>query len=300
LSASVDDPREGILGPRSIGWELGGDVGLFVGGGRATLLQLAHPFVAHAIDQHSKTRSDVAGRFQRTFRNVFAMLYGDLDDACRAARRVHAIHTRVHGTMTDAIGAWPAGSPYHANDLDALVWVHSTLVDTTLVMREVLDGPLDESRKDAYLDELRRFGALFGIPRARLPGSWRAHRDYMSAMLASGQIAVAPCAREMAQFLFGRGDAARSQPALGRLAEAVTHVLLPPDLATQFGLRGAPRSTRVVLATFAQIYRRLPRAMLEFPACSEARNRLLGRGPSRWSAWTERQLFGLAQRTTGG
>src|SRR5690606_22107899 len=58
LARDVRDPREGILGPSSVAWRLGGDLAIFLGGGRATLLQLAHPMVAHAIDQHSRTRSD--------------------------------------------------------------------------------------------------------------------------------------------------------------------------------------------------------------------------------------------------
>src|SRR5512134_1060202 len=88
LRETVADPRAGILGPQSIGWRIGADLALFLGGGRAALLQLAHPHVAHAVDQHSRTRADVVGRFQRTFRNVFAMVFGDLDDAFAAARRV--------------------------------------------------------------------------------------------------------------------------------------------------------------------------------------------------------------------
>src|ERR1043166_278890 len=99
LARSVASPREGVLGPRSVAWQLGGDLAVFLGGGRAALLQLAHPMVAYAVDQHSKTRTDVLGRFQRTFRNVFAMVFGDLEDAFTAARRVHAIHARIHGTM---------------------------------------------------------------------------------------------------------------------------------------------------------------------------------------------------------
>ena len=65
------------------------------------LLQLAHPFVAHAIRDHSRTQHDVVGRFARTFRAVFAMSFGDLDHACRAARAVHGGHARVVGTLDD-------------------------------------------------------------------------------------------------------------------------------------------------------------------------------------------------------
>ena len=120
LARGVQDPHAGILGPHSIAWQVGGDLGVFLGGGRAALLQLAHPFVAYAVEQHSQTRADVVGRFQRTFRNVFAMIFGGLDDALAAARRVHNVHTRIRGEIPVQIGRWRAGSPYHANDAHAL------------------------------------------------------------------------------------------------------------------------------------------------------------------------------------
>ncbi|MDQ3366781.1 MAG: DUF2236 domain-containing protein [Myxococcota bacterium] len=297
LRAHVADPRAGILGPRSIAWHVGGDLGLFVGGGRAALLQLAHPMVAHAIDHHSRTRADVIGRFQRTFKHVFAMVFGELDDAFAAARRVHAIDTRVHGTMPVAIGGWAAGTPYHANDDAALRWVHATLVDTTLVVRERLDGALSIDHKDRYVIEMNRFAALFGIPRALLPDSWAAHAAYMARMIGSDRLAVSPAAKEMARFLIGRGVA--QQPALGRITEAVTHALLPPHLAEQFELRGSPRLARSGLATFARVYRQLPRFATAIPAAADAHRRLAGQGPSKLAAWTERQLFELAHRATG-
>jgi uncharacterized protein (DUF2236 family) len=300
LAREIRDPREGILGPRSAAWQLGGDLGVFLGGGRAALLQLAHPMVAYAIDHHSRTRADVLGRFQRTFRNVFAMVFGELDDAFAAARRVHAIHARIHGAIPSTIGAWQAGTAYHANDVDALRWVHATLVDTTLDVRERLDGALPTALKDAYIVEMNRFAALFGIPRDRLPDGWLAHHAYMQRMLGSDVLAVAPCAREMAMFLVGRGGP--KQPPLGRVLEALTATMLPPHLARDFGLRKSKVSAaavRLALAGAAPIYRRLPREAVAIPAYSEARRRLSGRPPSRLAAWTERQLFGLTRQVTG-
>lgn len=297
LRAGIADPRAGVFGPTSAAWQLGSDVALFLGGGRAALLQLAHPMVAYAIDQHSQTRADVLGRFRRTFDNVFAMVFGELDRAFAAARRVHNIHTRIHGTIPDAVGGWAAGTAYHANDAGALRWVHATLVDTTLLVRERLDGPLPPALRDRYVIEMNRFAALFGIPRALWPASAAAHDAYMREMLASDRIAVAPCAREMAAFLIGRGGTAR-QPAIGRAGEAITHALLPPHLAAAFGLRGAP-GIGAGLAAFRAIYRRLPRGTVALPAFGEAKRRLTGEAPSRLAAWTERMLDGLAQRSTG-
>jgi uncharacterized protein (DUF2236 family) len=297
LRRQISDPRAGIFGPRSVAWQIGGDLAVFLGGGRAALLQLAHPMVAHAIAQHSHTRADVAGRFQRTFRHVFAMVFGDLDDAFAAARRIHAIHARIHGAIPEAVGAWPAGAPYHANDADALRWVHATLVDTTLVVREQLGGELPDEIKDAYVLEMNRFAALFGLPEALRPASHRAHASYMREMLASGRIAVAPCARAMAQFLIGRGGA--HQPVLGRIAESLTARLLPAQLASQFSLRATPRRTRLGLAAFGAIHRCVPEGVRGIPARSVARRRIEGLPQSSIDAWVERRLFGLAQRATG-
>lgn len=298
LHTHVADPHAGVFGPGSLVWTLAGDVALFAGGGRAALLQLAHPMVAYAIDQHSRTRADVLGRFQRTFDNVFAMLFGDLAAAFAAARRVHNVHSRIHGVIPEESGGWAAGTPYHANDADALRWVHATLVDTTLVIRQRIDGALPPDVLDRYVLEMNRFAALFGIPRRLLPESHAAHVAYMTEMLASDRIVVAPCAREMAAFLVGRGRGA-PQSAVGRLAEIITHELLPPHLAAQLRLRGAPLRARATLAAFRTIYRRLPRAMVLLPAHGEARRRVTGEAPSRLAGWTGRLLDDLAQRSTG-
>lgn len=300
LARVVRDPHEGILGPRSVAWKLGGDLAVFLGGGRAALLQLAHPMVAYAVDQHSRTRADVVGRFQRTFRNVFAMVFGELDDAFAAARRVHSIHTRIHGEIPHQIGAWRAGTPYHANDVDALLWVHATLVDTTIAVRERLDGALPTALKDTYIVEMNRFAALFGIPRDLLPDGWAAHEAYMQRMLGSDVIAVAPCAKEMAMFLIGRNGS--QQPPLGRFAEMLTATMLPKHLAREFGLVRTTLSTtsvHVALSAFAPFYRRLPTRAVAIPARSAATRRLRGQGPSKFASWTERQLFGLTRQVTG-
>jgi uncharacterized protein (DUF2236 family) len=288
LAREVTNPREGILGPRSIAWQLGGDLGVFMGGGRAALLQIALPQVAYAIDHHSSTKTDVVGRFQRTFRHVFAMVFGELDDALMSARRVHTIHSRIHGTMPD-------GRTYHANDADSLRWVHGTLVDTVLTVRERLDGPMPLATKDAFVVEQNRFAQLFGIPRALQPRSFGDHSAYMQRMF--GTLEVTPCAREMARFLLGRGE--RAQPPLGRVAEAVTASLLPSSLADAFGLARSDLSVRAGLAALAPIYRHLPRTLVTIPARAEALRRLRGQPPRRYDAWMERQLFGLSKQVTG-
>jgi uncharacterized protein (DUF2236 family) len=291
LAREIGDPREGILGPRSIAWRLGGDLAVFAGGGRAALLQLAHPFVAHAIADHSRARDDIVGRFQRTFHNIFAMVFGDLDSARAAAYRVHAIHARVTGTLPD-------GRAYHANDAGALRWVHATLVDTVVVVRERLGDAIAPADRDRFAREMNRLAALFGIPRALLPDTWSEHAAYVERMLGGRELAVAPCARDMARFLVGRGGPA-PQPALGRAVEAVTASLLPRHLAQAFELRPSAAAVHAATLAIAPLYRALPRALVAIPARGSATRRLAGKPPRRLDAWTERTLFALGRRVTG-
>ena len=53
--------------------------------GRALLLQLAHPWVAAAVVQHSDTFANPIGRFHRAFSTVFMMVFGTLDQSLEAA-----------------------------------------------------------------------------------------------------------------------------------------------------------------------------------------------------------------------
>jgi hypothetical protein len=59
------DPLSGIFGPRSITWQVDREAAIFLGAGRALLLQVAHPWIAAAIEQHSDTFANPIGRFHR-------------------------------------------------------------------------------------------------------------------------------------------------------------------------------------------------------------------------------------------
>jgi uncharacterized protein (DUF2236 family) len=65
----------GIFGPQSIIWRIDREAAVFLGAGRALLLQLAHPWVAAAIEQHSNAFMNPIGRFHRTFSAVFTMVW---------------------------------------------------------------------------------------------------------------------------------------------------------------------------------------------------------------------------------
>src|SRR5439155_18427805 len=100
----------GVFGPASVMWRIDREAAVFLGAGRALLLQLAHPWVAAAITEHSRSLSDPIGRFQRTFEITLTMVFGTTDQAVAAARRLHRRHAGICGTLTESSGAFAAGS----------------------------------------------------------------------------------------------------------------------------------------------------------------------------------------------
>src|SRR5437870_11423484 len=97
-------PIKGIFGPDSLTWRLDREAVVFLGAGRALLLQLAHPWVAAAIAEHSRTLSDPIGRFQRTFNTTLTLMFGTTTQAIAAARRLHRRHAGICGALTESSG----------------------------------------------------------------------------------------------------------------------------------------------------------------------------------------------------
>src|SRR6266436_6125611 len=128
----------GIFGPQSISWRLDREAVVFLGAGRALLLQLAHPWVAAAIAEHSRSLSDPIGRFQRTFNITLTMMFGTTTQAIAAARKLHRRHAGICGALSESSGAYSAGSAYRANDLAALRWVWATLIETAPLAYELI------------------------------------------------------------------------------------------------------------------------------------------------------------------
>lgn len=295
VQSGVIDPRWGLFGPHSCQWLVAREAGVFLAAGRAALLQLAHPFVAHAVDQHSKTRSDPAGRFVRTFENVFPMIFGDLDDALRCARRVHQVHRGIAGRITERVGPFAEGAPYHANHEEALFWVAATLWDSALVAHELIFGPLPPSFKEAYYQESKRFAYLFGIPDRVIPPSFADFEVYCREQW--GRAAVGATARSMGLFLLSPPRPLLA-PAV-RAYGAVTKWLLPAPVLEGYGLslgnlerQAAERS----VALLRGVYPGLPPRIRFLPAYRDAVRRVEQRPRGLAAEGVERGLRAAAER----
>jgi len=190
VRAAADGSRSGVFGPHSITWQVDREAAVFLGAGRALSLQLAHPWVAAAVEQHSSTFANPIGRFHRTFSTVFTMVFGTLDQSLDAARRLHRRHAAISGSLQSAAGPFAAGSFYCANELSALRWVHATLWDTALLSYALVLPALTQEELDLYYAESRLFATLFGIPEQRLPPDWTAFSAYIAAMAESNTLTV--------------------------------------------------------------------------------------------------------------
>jgi uncharacterized protein (DUF2236 family) len=188
-------------------WQVDREAAIFLGAGRALLLQLAHPWVAAAISQHSQVIGDPIGRFHRTFGTVFSIVFGTIDQALAASRRLHERHAAIEGDLPAAAGCFAAGSRYQANDITALRWVHATLTDTALLAYNSVLPALSQKQREAYYVDNQLFAALFGIPHSSLPPDWTAFAAYNRAMWGSDTLTVSPVARALAdQLLLGTGS----------------------------------------------------------------------------------------------
>jgi uncharacterized protein (DUF2236 family) len=275
ITARVRDPRHGLFGPDSMVWSVNREHMIFLAGGRAALLQQAHPFVAQGIEHHSRTRSDPQGRFKRTFKHVYAMVFGDLDSALRAARRVYAMHDRVRGVIAERAGVFAEGSRYDANAEHALLWVHATLWESSIKVYELIFRPLSAEEKERYYQETKLFAYLFGIADDVLPATWNDFLAYNERMWASNELFVGTLAREMQQFLFTPPTPLLTQPAAWY--RVMTAALLPPRLREQYGMSYG-RSERAIYEASVPLLRALvrlaPRELRYIAAYQEARARI--------------------------
>lgn len=279
IPRKVANPREGIFGPSSASWRVNRESALFLGAGRAALLQLAHPWVAAALDQHSNLRSDPLARFHNTFRVVFTMVFGTLGQALAASRHLYRLHTTIRGQLPDDCASYDEGSAYEANEANALMWVYATLVDSALLAHDLVLPPLTDDEREAYYCESKAMAALFCIPAEKLPPRWRDFQAYICSMCGSDALGVNALSRDLAQHvLHGRG----SWLPVPKWYRSLTAAWLPDPLRDQFGLRFGPREQRSVANAsrwIRRVYLRLPAPMRFVGPYREAVARLGGYEP---------------------
>lgn len=228
----MDPMAGGLYSEDSITRRVNRENVLLLGGGRALLMQLAHPKVAAGVDEHSDFRRRPLYRLRRTIRLTMAIVFGDRETALVAARAVNQAHGRVRGNS------------YRALDPDLLLWVHATLVDSALVTYETFVRPLSVPDRDEFYQESKLLGGLLGIPEDRFPARFRDFQRYVNEMIAGGEVRVGAAARDLGALVLRPRLRLLPGPAMIPY-EVVTAGLLPPVLREQYGLKWSRTQERL-------------------------------------------------------
>lgn len=233
--SQIHDPDDalGLYGPGSEAWALNREAMLLLGAGpRALLLQLDHPQVAAGVADHSDFRADPWARLDGTLRSYLRIVYGTRTAARAEIRRLNALHRAI------------TGPTYRARDPELALWVHATLVDSTITVADRWLAPISRQRRERYYAETLPIGRAFGIPLDLLPPDLAALETYVAAALGpDGPVRVGPTARELAASVL--------HPPLGPIAPALAILpawtyawtlwpavgLLPPSVRAGYGLR---------------------------------------------------------------
>lgn len=303
-------PADARSGAGTVTWKIHREIVLVLAWGRAVLLQFAHPLIASGVGDHSAFGTECWGHLRRLQRTLDAMLrltFGTAEDARGIARRINAIHDRVHGCLREAAGIFPAGTTYSARDPALLRWVHGTLIDSHLIVYELYVGPLTVEEKDRYCVEASGVEQLLGIPEGALPRSFAELGEYMERMLASGEIAVTERARALARAVVVPSVPRLARPGL-RLIQLPTIGLLPPAIREAYGFPWSPgdelalyRSARAIRALLPLV----PSLVREWPAARAAGATRRGRSarhleedPRRSAGGSDRLRYGRQRKVS--
>jgi uncharacterized protein (DUF2236 family) len=267
--------RTGLYGPGSEAWALNREAMLLLGAGpRALLLQLAHPAVAAGVAEHSNFRADPWARLNGTLRSYLRIVYGTRTAARAEIRRLNELHRTITGTG------------YRARDPDLSLWVHATLVDSTIEVAHRWLEPLSAARRGRYYAETIPIGRAFGIPERLLPTTIEAFEVYRDGMLApEGPVRVGATARELADAVL--------HPPLGPVVPVLGFVpsrayawtlwpsvgLLPATVRDEYGLAWGPlqRAVSAWLVTAWRAWRPvLPAGFRQMPQALHADRRIAG------------------------
>src|SRR4051794_28576566 len=209
-------------------------------GPRALLMQAAHPVAWSGFFEATTMLDEPYPRLQRTARVLQAIGFGTREEADRATRPVRAIHRRVHGVTREAAGRFPAGTPWRADDPELLLWIIATLVDSNLLVYQRYVRPLTRDEQEAYWQDFRLLGKLFGLPLKHSPNNIDAFEDYVAGMIASGDLFITGEARDISIDIVMRPPVPWHLRGALELVNQITIGLLPEEVRRLYGFRWDP------------------------------------------------------------
>lgn len=243
---------------------------------RAILLQLAHPLVAAGVAEHSRFASGpraTVTRLLHTVRVMLALTFSAEPQQRDAIERIREIHTRVHGSLQSAVGPFAAGTCYSAEDPALVLWVHLTLIESMVLVHDMLFPALSESERDAYCAEAAWVACALGAREADVPRTWQALCRAVRSVHESGALVVGADARAVAAAVMAPPFGPVVYP-LSAVVRFVTRAALPEPIRAQYGLGWSAAEARrlpLVIGALRATRRLLPARAACWPESRVAR-----------------------------
>ncbi len=244
-----------FFSPDAMIWQVDREMVLLLAGGRALLMQLAHPKVAAGVAEHSHFKADPLGRLYRTMSAMWSIVFDETSAARASLEQVKSVHRRIHGIVSPA-ESLPFGTHYDALDIELLLWVHATLIDSAMAAYDLFVKPLAPDEKARYYDDSKKLAQLFEIPETLVPPSLAVFNKYVKSIMAGNEIAVGPIACALAEeILYPRPWILRPAGPLFRL---ITAGLLPERLREGYRIGWDKRKEKTFRLLVNGIRRLLP------------------------------------------
>jgi uncharacterized protein (DUF2236 family) len=247
----------GLFGPRSLAWRVNRETVLLLGGGRALLMQVAHPLVAAGVADHSDFTANPFDRLWRTIDAALTVIFGDTEQWRAAVDRVHLIHEQVDGSRGPI--------RYSALDAQLLLWVHATFVDSSIAAYDAFVRPMPIRVRERYYLEMRRMGTAFGVPEDVHPPTYAEFRAYVDATVDG--LVVGDESRAVARRVLSPVMPRILAPA-GLLGGLASVGLLPPRIRSELRLRwsrGAEAAFRAMASALRATVPLLPDRIRTWP-----------------------------------
>lgn len=259
----------GLFGPGSLAWRINAESILLMGGGRALLMQVAHPLVAAGVADHSDFTVAPFDRLWRTVDTALTVIFGDSSQWQAAVERVHGIHEAVNGERH--------GARYSALDPELLLWVHATLVDSSIEAYARLVRPIPLAVRELYYREMRSMGTAFGVPEALHPATYTDFRAYLRRTMST--LHIGDECRAVARLVLSPPAPLVLWPA-GIASGLLSVGLLPARTRWELGLRWNGATERAFSAAAAVVRSTLPLLpdhVRRWPHAREAERRMHAR-----------------------
>ncbi len=213
---------------------------LALSGPRALLMQAAHPLAVSGLLAHSSALDDPYQRLARTAATLRTIGFGSRAEADELTRHVRAMHRRVRGKLSEAVGPYAEGTPYRADDPELLLWVLFTLVDSGLVVYRKYVRSLSRDEEAAYWEDYKVVGRLFGLPERHLPATLDDLDAYRRRMLDGDELFVTDWARRRAKQIVLAPPVPLAARPLLETVNFITIALLPDRIRHQYDFSALP------------------------------------------------------------